>query len=96
MSAGRLGPFGPASPGVLAGVSIMLAVPALMIFLSVLLPSLINRWVNILLGVAYTAIEVLTLSNSALFYRIVVVLEIVFTGLVVWYAVRWPKTEVST
>jgi len=29
MSAGRLGPLGPASPGVLAGVSIMLAVPTI-------------------------------------------------------------------
>ncbi len=93
MAAGRLGPLGQASAGVLAGVSMMLAVPSLMISLSVSLPALISRWLNVALGLAYTAIEALTLPDSALFYRIVVVLEIVLTVLIVWYAVRWPRTE---
>jgi uncharacterized membrane protein len=64
-----------------------------MISLSVSLPALISRWLNVALGLAYTAIEALTLPDSALFYRIVVVLEIVLTVLIVWYAVRWPRTE---
>jgi len=93
MTAGRLGPLGQASAGVLTGVSIMLAVPSLMISLSVSLPALISRWLNVVFGLAYTAIEALTLPNSALFYRIVVVLEIALTVLIVWYAVRWPRTE---
>jgi hypothetical protein len=95
MTAGRLGPLGQASAGILLGVSIMLAIPSLMIFLSVLLPPLISRWVNVAFGLAYTAIEVLTLPHSALFYRIVVVLEIVLTVLIVWYALRWPRIESS-
>ncbi len=92
MTAGRLEPLGQASAGVLTGVSIMF-VPSLMISLSVSLPALISRWLNVVFGLAYTAIEALTLPNSALFYRIVVVLEIALTVLIVWYAVRWPRTE---
>ena len=92
MTAGRLGPLGQASAGVLAGVSIMLAVPSLMISLSVFLPASISRCLNVVFGLAYTAIEALTLPNSALFYRIVVMLEITLTVLIVWYAVRWTRT----
>jgi hypothetical protein len=95
MTAGRLGPLGQASASVLVGVSMMLAIPALMIFLSVSLPPLLSRWLNVILGVAYTAIEALTLPHSPLFYRIVVTFEIALTVLVVWYALRWPKTAVA-
>jgi len=93
MTAGRLGPLGQASASVLVGVSMMLAIPSLMIFLSVSLPPLVSRWLNVVLGVAYTAIEVMTLPNSPLFYRIVVTLEMALTTLVVWYALRWPKAD---
>lgn len=95
MSAGRIGPLGQASELVLVAVSILLAIPALMIFLSAALPAMASRWLNILLGFAYTAIEALTFSKSALFYKIVVALEIGITVLIVWYALRWPKRALS-
>ena len=92
MTAGRMGPLGPATPQVLIGVSIMLAVPSLMIVLSAVLPSVISRWLNVLLGGAYTAIEVMTFPGSAPFYQIVVALEIALTVAVIWTALRWPRT----
>jgi hypothetical protein len=91
MSAGRIGPLGQASDWVLLAVSIVLAIPALMIALSVSLPSAASRWLNVLFGLAYTGIEVLTLATSALFYKVVVVLEILLTVFIVWCALRWPK-----
>ena len=91
MSSGRMGPLGPATPGVLVGVSIMLAIPALMILLSVALPATASRWLNIVFGLAYTAIEVLTFLGPAPFYSIVVALEIGLTLFIVWRALRWPK-----
>jgi hypothetical protein len=93
MTAGRMGPLGEASAGVLAGVAIMLAIPSLMIVLSVLLPPLMSRWFNFAFGLAYTVIEALTLPHSALFYRILVLLEMALTVLIVWYAWRWPRTK---
>jgi hypothetical protein len=91
MAKGRLGPLGQATEPVLAGVAVMLAIPALMIFLSATLRPLVSRWLNVALGIAYTGIEVLTLSGAPLFYRIVVVLEIALTVLILWHALQWPK-----
>lgn len=92
MAKGHLGPLGQATQGVLAGVSILLAIPALMIFLSAALRPLVSRWLNVALGVAYTVIEVLTLPSAPLFYQIVVILEILLTALIVWIAWRWPRS----
>lgn len=91
MVAGRMGPLGPATDGVLVAVSLLLAVPALMIFLSVVLPPLASKWLNVALGLVYTAIEALTFIGSRPFYKVVVGMEVVVTLLVVWFAVRWPK-----
>lgn len=90
MAAGELA-FGPATPGALLTVSILLAVPALMIFLSAALPRVVSRWGNIVLGLAYTGIEGLTFVGSPLFYQVVVGLEIAITLLIVVYAIRWPR-----
>jgi hypothetical protein len=51
--AGRMGPMGPTTPGLLLGVAIFMAVPALMIFLSLTPPPRVNRGLNMLLGTVY-------------------------------------------
>ena len=94
MSTGRMGPLGQATEIVLVGVAILLAIPALMIFLSVVLPTFWSRCLNLLFGLAYTAVEVLTWSSPYLFYKIVVGLEIGLTLFIVWQALRWPKHTV--
>ena len=91
MMAGRMGPLGPASPQVLVGVSMMLAIPSLMIFLSVAMPALVSRWLNVLFGVAYTGIEVMTFVGSPPFYQIVVGFEIFATLSIIWFALKWPR-----
>ena len=92
MAAGQLA-FGAATPTALLIVSIMLAVPAVMIFLSAALPRLISRWLNVILGLAYTVIEGLTFIGSPLFYQVVVAIEIAATLLIVFYAVRWRRDD---
>src|SRR5215472_13810180 len=92
MAAGRMGPLGKISDALMIGVSLLLAVPALMIFLSAVLPSFASRWLNVVLGVAYSAVELLTFAGPHLFYKIVVALEMVLTALIVWYALRWPRS----
>ncbi len=93
MMAGRLGPLGQATDQVLLGVSILLAIPALMIFFSVALPAVLSRWLNLLLGLGYTAVEAMTLRAPHLNYQVVVALEILLTLLIVWYALTWPKAK---
>jgi len=89
MQAGRIGPLGEATEAVMVGVSMVLAIPALMIALSVVLPRSFSRWLNVVFGVIYAAIAALTLSSPHLFYKIVVVLEIAVSLGIVALAWRW-------
>lgn len=88
MSAGQMGPLGHAGDGVLLAVSILLALPALMIALSVLLPLRASCWLNLALALAYTAIEGLTLIGAYPAYQIVVAFEIAVTLTIMALAVR--------
>lgn len=95
MQAGRMGPLGPATDAILVGVSILMAVPALMIYLSAVLPPGLNRWINGVLGVIYAIVTALTFPGSPLFYKMVVVLEIALASHIVWYAFHWPRRGAS-
>jgi hypothetical protein len=94
MLAGKMAPLGPTTQGVLVGTSVMLAVPSVMIFLSLSLKPKLNRWLNIILGTLYTAIILITMWDWA-FYIFYGIVEVVLTGLVVWYAWNWPKQETT-
>lgn len=93
--AGQFFGAGPTTQGVLLGASLMLAIPSLMIFLSVALPAKFDRWLNIVAGAVYTAIILKTMWGW-MFYVFYGVIEISLTALVVWYAWRWPKAPAST
>lgn len=90
MLQGKMGPLGPTTQGVLLGTSLMMAIPSLMIFLSVALKPALNRWLNIVFGAIYTAIILITMWSWA-FYIVFGVIEVALTLLVVWYAWRWPR-----
>src|SRR5437773_7333556 len=68
MLEGRMGPLGPTTQGVLLGTSLMMAIPSVMVFLSLALKPHLNRWLNIILGVIYTAIILITMPGSWAFY----------------------------
>ena len=57
------------------------------------MPPVLSRWSNVILGLAYTVVQGLTLFGSEPFYKMVVVFEIVVTLLIVWIALRWPKVQ---
>jgi hypothetical protein len=84
------GPVGPVSEGSLIATALLLAVPGLMVFLSLALWPRLCRWVNITLGVFYTAIMLLTMPGAWLFYITLGVIEVVLSLLIVVYAWRWP------
>jgi hypothetical protein len=91
MLEGLMAPLGPVTQGVLLGTSVMLVIPALMIFLSVALPPRPCRWLNVVFGVVYTAIILVTMWGWA-FMVLYGVIEVVLTLLVVWYAWTWPRS----
>jgi len=86
------GLLGPSSQGSLLAVAILIAVPAVMIFLSLALPPKLSRWLNILVGTLLTAIVLLTIPGSWAFYVFLSLIEVVLQSLAVWYAWRWPRT----
>lgn len=83
--------LGAATQGALMGMAAVMAVPSLMIFLSLILPPTANRWMNIVLGAVYSVIMVLAIRDSWYFYVLLGLIEIVLTLLIVWYAWTWPK-----
>ncbi len=88
------------SPIKLFAASILLAIPALMVFLSAILKSNINRRLNIGLGIFYTVIMVIIALTSITpwrtFYVFLAIIESCISSLIVYYAWRWTKIKVIT
>lgn len=79
----------------LAVVSFFLALPALMVFLSIILNPKINRWANIILALILVTGMVLTLQGAWLFYQIYTCIELTLVMLIIWYAWTWPKSKTA-
>lgn len=87
--------LGAITQGALLGTSIVLAVPSLMVFLSLVLIPKVNRWLNIVVGTVFIFGPALTMQGSWTFYKFYSVIEILLTVLIVWYAWQWPKNNPS-
>jgi hypothetical protein len=91
MTDGLMGPVA-VTQGSLVVASVLMIIPAVMVFLSLTLKSGVNRWTNIALGVFYTLVNIGNLIGESWAYYISFgVVEIVFTLLIVWYAWKWPN-----
>lgn len=91
MNKGNMGPLGHATAAVLTGTSLMMAVPSLMVALSLLLPARLCRWTCIVLGLLYTAIMAVSVPGSEPFYKVFAAIEMVLTLAITVVAVRWPR-----
>ncbi|MCA6364646.1 MAG: hypothetical protein IM638_16550 [Bacteroidetes bacterium] len=73
----------------------LLTLPALMIFLTLLLPSRLSRALNIGVAVFFTLFTLLvgsvSISHWRAFYVFLALLESVVTSLIVWQAWKWGK-----
>lgn len=85
----------PTTQGVLLGVAILMSVPAVMIFLSLILKPKINRVLNIVFGVIYTLVILATLPGAWLFYIFLGMVEMALTVSIVWRASNWPRSELE-
>ena len=89
MISGRMGPF-PVTQGSLLVASILMMIPAVMVFLSLTLKPKVNRWVNVILGVLYTFVNISNLIGETwAFYILFGIVEIALTFLIVGYA--WKR-----
>lgn len=85
------GPVGPASQGSLLFVALLLAVPGLMVFLSLALPAGLVRWLSIGLAAFYAAFVALTLPGAWWFYLAYSSIELVLCLVIVRMAWAWPR-----
>ena len=93
MLQGNMEPLGAVTQGMLAGTSVMLALPSLMIVLSIVLPAIACRWLNMSVGFVYAVLQVLVISGSGwMFYIGFGLLEISLLLFAAWTAWRWPRT----
>lgn len=76
----------------LLAISIYVAIPALMVVLSLILKPSVNRWSNIVLGGIYAVTILLsTIGDGYAYYIFLSVIEGAIALLIVWYAWRWPE-----
>jgi len=70
------------------------AIPALMIFLSVALPAKVNRRTNIIVAAVYIPYMLFNLAGEAWLHMIFAAfVEVVLLLLIIRYAWKWPKQE---
>jgi len=92
---GLMGPFPVTEAGLLTA-SIMMAIPAILIFLSLILKPKANRRVNVISGVLYTAIGIGNLIGETwLYYLFLGIVEIVVTVVIVIFALKWPGGKIE-
>jgi Family of unknown function (DUF6326) len=73
---------------------IFVAIPALMIFLSVALPAKVNRWTNIIVAAVYIPYMLFNLAGEAWVHMVFgAVVEVVLLLLIIRYAWKWPRIE---
>jgi len=91
---GKMGPW-PVTPSLLLGVAVLMSTPAVMVTLTVLLKPVASRWLNVVMGSAYSALILFTMIDAwkfgSYFYIYLGLVEVILTSLVVWYALTWPR-----
>jgi len=95
MLEGKMEPLGPATQGVLVGVSVSMAIPAVMIFLTLASKAKLSRRLNLVMGLIYTVFVLLTMPGARPFYLFLGSVDMTLTALIVWYAWNWPKQEAT-
>lgn len=96
MNRGEIPPLGPSTDGTMLFVALMMALPSVLIFLSIVLPARANRVVNVVMGAIYSVIIAITMWSGPAFFIFYGVIEISLTLLVCFYALTWPKLAVTS
>jgi hypothetical protein len=76
------------------GSLLLMMIPSLMVFLSMILKAGVNRWVNIIVAIIYVVVGIsTTIGETWAYYIVGHVVGIVLLLITIWTAFRWPKQE---
>ena len=83
--------------GFLFLAAILMEIPIAMVLLSRILKYRANRWANIIAASIKTIVMILTMfvGTPTLYYIFFGTIEITTTILIVWYAWKWPNSNLS-
>src|SRR5262245_59172218 len=85
MKQGQMGPF-QVSQASLVTASLLVIIPAILIYLSLVLKPHVNRWTNIALGALFTLVNISNLVGETwVYYLLFGISEIVLTLLIIMY-----------
>jgi hypothetical protein len=72
--------------------TLYVVIPSLMVFLSLVLPPKVNRLTNIIVAIFYlVTILGSCIGETWVFYLFGSLVESILLGVIIWYAVKWPK-----
>lgn len=79
----------------LLGGAIVMAIPTVMVFLSLTLKPKANRWANIIVAILSIGgtLFFMLMPGVWAYYIFYAIVEIVLQALIVWHAWKWPKQE---
>lgn len=85
------------TPTKLLIATFILTVPALMIFLSLMLSAKLTKWLNITIGIFFTIFTLLvgisSISEWKMFYVFLSIMESIITLIIVYQAWNWGKLK---
>ena len=75
-------------------VALLMAIPSVMIFFSLVLKPKINRLLNIILPTVYILLLIaVNMAGGWIFYLFLTAIEVFISVAIVWYAWNWPTIE---
>ena len=78
--------------GFLIAALVSVSIPALMIFLSVVLPSKVNRFSNIIIATIFIPYTLFNLAGEAWIHMIYgAIVEVLLLLLIIYFAWKWPR-----
>ena len=71
-------------------MAVLMLIPILMVFLTLVLPQPANRWVNIIVAGFFILFNLVGLPTyPSLYDKFLLVVSMVFNGVTIWYAWNW-------
>ena len=72
------------------GIAVLMLTPILMVFLTLVLPQSVSRWVNIIVAAFFFLFNLVGLPTyPPLFDKFLLAVAMGFNGITVWYAWNW-------
>jgi hypothetical protein len=72
------------------GIAVLMMIPILMVFLNLVLPQPVSRWVNIIVAVFFFLFNLAGLPTYASLYdKFLIAVNMGFNVVTIWYAWKW-------